>query len=102
MALVSLQVAIPAVGSQPVQAIAAITPIRMAIIESDDANGNAAFVGDSDMATDGSEGILLTNSATVPGRLLIGPFSGDAPVGLQEFFIVGTENEIVNVLYVKA
>ena len=102
MALVSLQVAIPAVGSQPVQAIATVTPIRMAIIESDDANSNAAFVGDSDMATDGSEGILLTNSTTVPGRVVLGPFSGDAPVNLDEVYFVGTSGQAVNILYIEA
>lgn len=102
MALISLQVTIPAVGSQPVQAIATVTPIRMAIIESDDGNGAAAWVGDSDMATDGSEGILLTNSTTVPGRVVLGPFSGDAPVGLQEVYFVGTATQKVNILYVKA
>ena len=102
MALVSLEITIPAVGSQPVQVIAAVTPIRQVIFEADDGNSNAAFVGDSGMATNGSEGIRLTNSATVPGRVLIGAFSGDAPVGLQEFFIVGTEDEVVNILYIEA
>ena len=101
-ALVSLEVTIGAVGDQPTRVITAVTPIRQVIFEADDGNSNAAFVGDSGMATDGSEGIRLTNSATVPGRALIGPFSGDAPAGLQEFFIVGTENEIVNILYIRA
>ena len=102
MALRSLEVTIGAVGVQPTQVITAVTPFRQAIIESDDGNSNAAFVGDSGMATDGSEGIRLTNSATVPGRVLLGPFSGDAPAGLQEVYIVGTEGEIVNILYIDA
>ncbi len=102
MALVSLQVDIPVVGSQPVQAIAAVTPIRWAVIESDDGNNAAAWVGDSEMATDGSEGVLLTNSATVPGRVVLGPFSGDAPVGLQEVYFVGTSGHAVNILYIEA
>ncbi len=102
MALVSLQVTIPVVGDQPVQAIATVTPIRWALIEKDDANGAAAWVGDSEMATDGSEGILLTNSTTVPGRVVLGPFSGDAPVNLDEVYFVGTATQAINILYVEA
>ena len=102
MGLRSLAVTIGAVGVQPTQVIAAVTPIRQATFEADDANIAAAFVGDSTLATDGSEGIRLNFSGTVPGRHEVGPFSGDAPAGLQEFFIVGSENEIVNVLYIEA
>lgn len=102
MALVSLEVTIGAVGVQPTRVIAATTPIRQVYFESDDGNSNALWIGDSGLATDGSEGIRLTNSATVPGRLEFGPFSGDAPAGLQEFYVVGTEGEVVNVLYIEA
>ena len=100
MALRLVQVTIAAVGVQPTQVIAANTPISYAVIESDDGNSNAVFVGASGMATDGSEGIRLDNSATAPGRVTLGPFSGHSPVGLHEVFVVGTENEIVNVWHV--
>ena len=102
MALRSLAVTIGAVGDQPTQVIAAVTPIRQATFEANDNNGDPAFIGASTLATDGSEGIRLNFSGTVPGRHEVGPFSGDAPVGLQEFYIVGTESEIVNVLYIEA
>lgn len=102
MALRAIQITFPAVGLQPIRVTAAADrkSIRQLIIEGDDANSNAVFVGVSDMATDGSEGIRLTNSGTVPGRLVLGPFSGDGPVNTDEVFLVGTENEIVNILVV--
>ncbi len=102
MALTTLQVTIGAVADQPTQVISAVTPIRQATFEADDGNSSAAFIGASTLATDGSEGIRLTASLTVPGRHEVGPFSGDAPVGLQEFYVVGDENDIVNVLYIEA
>jgi hypothetical protein len=97
MALTLLQVILAAT---PTQVIAAVTPVRQVIIESDDGNSNAAWVGDSAVATD--TGILLTNSSTVPGRVVLGPFSGDAPFNLNEVYVIGTAAELVNILYVKA
>lgn len=102
MALRAIQITLPAVGSQPTRLAAAADrkSIRQLIIENDDGNSNPVFVGVSDMATDGSEGIRLTNSATVPGRLALGPFSGDGPGNTDEVFLVGTESDVVNILVV--
>lgn len=102
MALRAIQVTLPAVGSQPTQLTTAANrrSIRHLIAEADDGNSAPAFMGVSGMATDGSEGILLIFSATVPGRVELGPFSGDGPVNTDEVFFVGTEAEIINVLVV--
>ncbi len=101
MSLKRIQVTIPAVGSQPVQAISTHTPLRHAVIEAAAGGAGAVFVGDADMATDGSEGTRLDASATVPGRMKLGPFSGDAPANLEDVYFVGTENDLVNILYVR-
>lgn len=100
MALRAFQVILAAVGNQPTQMTSDRHSIRQLIAESDDGNSNAAFMGVSDMETDGSEGILLTNSSTVPGRVVLGPFSGDGPVNTDEVYFVGTEDEIINILVV--
>ena len=95
MALKRFQVTI---GAAATQVTATRTPCRHAIIEADDGNSNAAFVGTSDVTS--ANGIRLNNSATAPGRMEIGPFSGDAPFNLSEVYVAGTLNETVNVLAV--
>ena len=95
-----IQVTIPAVGSQPVRVSATRILACHIIIEADDGNANAAFVGDSNMAANGSEGIRLNNSATVPGNHELGPFQANY-MDLSEVYIVGTADEKVNVLYVQ-
>lgn len=68
------------------------------IIEADDGNSNAAFIGDSTVTT--ANGIRLTNSATVPGRMELGPFQSNL-LNLSDLYAAGTQNEKVNVLYVQ-
>lgn len=100
MSIRMLQRTLPAVGSQPLVLDTERHSIRQAIIQADDANLNPFFVGDSSMATDGSEGIRVNFSATVPPFMEVGPFSGDGPIQSNEIFLVGTEAEIVNVFIV--
>lgn len=83
---------------------AAATPLASArllalhaIIEADDGNSNAAFVGESDVAT--TTGVRINNSATTPGRLEIGPVV--IPFDLANIYVVGTQNEKVNVIYLE-
>ena len=97
----SIEVTIAAVASQPTQVSTTALSACVAILQGDDGNSNPTFVGDSGMATDGSEGIRLHNSATVAEKLTIGPFSGGDPISLQDLYIVGTEGEIVNIFYLQ-
>lgn len=95
----SIEVTIAAVGSQPTRVSSTALSACLVILQGDDGNSNPAFVGDNGMATDGSEGIRLHNSATVAEKLTLGPFSGGDPIDLRDLSIVGTEGEIVNVFY---
>ena len=97
----SIEITLPAVGSQPTQVSSTALSACHVIAEADDGNSNPAFMGDSGMATDGSEGIRLTNSATAPGRVEVGPFSGGDPISLQDLYFVGTEGEIINIFYTQ-
>ncbi len=76
------------------------TPIAAChvIIEADDGNSNAAFVGGSSVTT--GTGIRLNNSATTPGRMEIGPFQSNL-VNLGDLYAAGTQNEKVNVFYTQ-
>ena len=94
MALLQIQVTL----SGATQVTSTRTPVRHVILEADDANANPAFVGTSGVLT--TTGLLLTNSATVPGRVELGPFSGDAPLDLSEVYVIGTDTQKVNVLAV--
>lgn len=98
MALKKLQVTIAAAGSQPTRAIATHTPVCHAVIEADDGNSNPAFIGPTGVTS--ATGIRLHNSATVPGRMELGPFSAVGPFNLDELYVAGTEGEKVNILYV--
>ena len=95
MALRLLQITI---GASATRVTPTHTPCLHAIIEADDGNSNAAFVGGSDVTS--ANGVRLNNSATAPGRTEIGPFSGAAPFDLSEVYIAGTQNEKVNILAV--
>ena len=98
MAIKRLQVTIGAAAAQPTRFTATRTPCYYVIIEADDGNSNPAFVGPSAVTT--ANGVRLNNSATAPGRMELGPFSAVAPLNLSELYVAGTQNEIVNVLYV--
>jgi hypothetical protein len=98
MALRRLQVTIGAVADQPTRFTVTRVPARHIIIESDDGNSNPVFIGNASVTS--ANGIRLHNSATVPGRMELGPFSGDAPVNINELYVAGTANEIINVLYI--
>lgn len=68
-----------------------------AIIEADDGNSNAAFIGESDV--DATTGVRLNNSATTPGRMEVGPVV--IPFNLADIYVAGTQNEKVNVIYLE-
>ena len=94
MPLLRIQVTL---GAGATQLTTDDVPARQIIAEADDGNANPAFMGDSGVTA--ANGILLTNSATVPGRAVLGPFSG-APVNANEVWFIGTAAQIVNVLVV--
>ena len=100
MSISRFEIVIPAVGSQPVVVNSTGHGVRQLILQGDPANANPFFVGDSAMATDGSEGIRVNFSATDPPFMEIGPFSGDAPIKANEIHIVGTEAQIVRAFLV--
>lgn len=100
MSIRMLQRTLPAVGSQPLVLDTERHGIRQAILQGDDGNSAAFFVGDSAMATDGSEGIRVNFSLTVPPFMEIGPFNAGAPINTDEVFLVGTEADIINVFIV--
>ena len=95
MAVGMLQVTI---GSASTQFTATKTYACEVVIESDDGNSNPVFIGDSTVLS--STGIRLANSATVPGRLQLGPYSGIQPIDLSTLYAAGTQNEKVNILYI--
>lgn len=97
MSLLRIQVTLGA-GATPLTTAANRKPMRQMIAEADDGNSDPAFVGDSGVTA--ANGIRLTPSATVPGRVELGPFSGDAPVNTDEVFFIGTAAELINVLVV--
>ncbi len=97
MSVRRIDITLPAVGSQPVQVDSERHGVRQMILVGDEDNLNAFYVGDSTMATDGSEGVPVGFSTTDPPALSIGPFNAGAPVNSDEIFVVGTATQIVHV-----
>lgn len=96
MSLIRFQLTLTAAAQD--QLTATRKPARHVILESDDGNASAIFVGPSDVTE--ATGIHLNFSATEPGRLALGPFSGDAPLNTDEIFVAGAAGQIINALVV--
>lgn len=84
------------IGSSRTQVSATTINVSQVTLEGDDGNSNPAFVGDVTVAS--TNGIRLHNSATVPGRIQLGPHAANN-INLADIYIAGTQNEKVNVLY---
>lgn len=96
MSLIRFQLTLTAAAQD--QLTATRVPSRQIILEADDGNADPIFVGPSDVTT--ANGIRLNNSATEPGRLVLGPFSDSGPVNTDEVFVAGTVGRIINALVV--
>lgn len=70
-------------------------PIQQFILHNPTGNASV-LIGDSDLSAT-SYGILVAAGANSPS---IGPFSAAAPVNLNEFYVRGTEAQVVHILYV--
>ena len=97
MALKLIQLTLTAAARDPLTSIAARESIRHAILEADDGNLADAFVGDDTVTA--ANGLRLVFGAA-PGRVELGPFSGDSPVYTSEINVAGATGEVVNALIV--
>lgn len=74
-------------------------PAGMVIFQNDFNNTHKVWVGDSSVSASSDIGYMLINSATAPGTVTFGPFPLKM-LDLQDFWVDGTQNEIVQVIYV--
>ncbi len=81
-------------GASATQISTSKTPITF-IAFSNPASGHVAYAGDSNVST--SRGVQIAT----PGVFPIGPYSGIRPMYLSDFWLVGTQNDIISVLYVS-
>ena len=84
------------IGSAATAVSATTINVSQVTLEGDDGNSNPAFVGGSGVTS--ATGIRLHNSATVPGRIQLGPHAANN-INLADLYIAGTQNEKVNVFY---
>lgn len=73
--------------------IATHTPVRQVFIQNRTGNA-AARVGPSTVAA--TTGISIAAGAIQE----LGPFSGDAPLNLDEVFLIGTDTQVLDVVYI--
>lgn len=92
----SLQTAIAASvapGSSPKR-----TPVYWVFIQNN--SGHDIRVGDSTASVSGNIGTLLKTGQTPPASHVIGPFTS-LSFGLEQVFIAGTQNDIIDFAFVK-
>jgi hypothetical protein len=92
MALHSLDLTI---GAAATQATSIITPCRHIHITNPTGNSAITF-GGPEVGSGDATGVSVAAGASAE----IGPFSADSPVGLNELYIDGTENDVVQITYV--
>lgn len=78
-----------------VRAVATNLPIQYLRIENESGNALVNY-GTSAVTTADYAGSVSANTATITNGVTVGPFSGEAPMNLDEFYFIGTNNQKIH------